>query len=242
MAQIKGEAWSQAELSAAVIAYMDMLQHQEAGEAYSKAAYRRGLREGALSGRTEASIEYRFQNVSAALASLGLKTLQGYLPAKNVGTNVLKTLLKEVAAQGYLQLQDFQPTVDAQELEQRTAVIKDMVTSPPMGNRNPTATQTVSTTYPRDPAVKVWVLKRASGHCELCLSPAPFTTPKGEPFLEVHHIETLASGGPDTPDNCAALCPNCHRSLHHAENKEERLKALKTNSEKLNQEHLRKSL
>jgi 5-methylcytosine-specific restriction protein A len=36
-----------------------------------------------------------------------------------------------------------------------------------------------------------------------------------EPFLESHHLIFLCDGGPDTPDNTAAVCPNCHRNLHH---------------------------
>ena len=36
-----------------------------------------------------------------------------------------------------------------------------------------------------------------------------------EPYLESHHIATLAEGGPDTPENTAALCANCHRELHY---------------------------
>lgn len=32
--------------------------------------------------------------------------------------------------------------------------------------------------------------------------------------LDIHHIEYVADGGGDRPDNLLALCPNCH-SLHH---------------------------
>ncbi len=38
----------------------------------------------------------------------------------------------------------------------------------------------------------------------------------GTPFLEVHHLTRLKDNGPDTVENCAALCPNCHRKLHHS--------------------------
>ncbi|TDA69847.1 HNH endonuclease signature motif containing protein, partial [Halomonas marinisediminis] len=39
------------------------------------------------------------------------------------------------------------------------------------------------------------------------------------PFLEVHHLIRLKDGGPDTVENCAALCPNCHRKLHYSSEK-----------------------
>lgn len=35
------------------------------------------------------------------------------------------------------------------------------------------------------------------------------------PYLEIHHVKTLATGGADTVDNTVAICPNCHRELHH---------------------------
>lgn len=71
----------------------------------------------------------------------------------------------------------------------------------------------VSKQYYRDEAVKEYARVRANGVCQLCDQPAPFTVNK-EPFLEVHHIEWLANGGPDTVDNVVALCPNCHRKMH----------------------------
>jgi 5-methylcytosine-specific restriction enzyme A len=39
--------------------------------------------------------------------------------------------------------------------------------------------------------------------------------PDGTPFLEVHHLRTLADGGSDRVSNAVALCPNCHRQMHY---------------------------
>jgi hypothetical protein len=33
--------------------------------------------------------------------------------------------------------------------------------------------------------------------------------------LDIHHIEYLAEGGPDSSENLIALCPNCHTRHHH---------------------------
>jgi hypothetical protein len=66
----------------------------------------------------------------------------------------------------------------------------------------------------RKPEVREFVRFRANGICELCDQKAPFNNPKGEPFLEVHHIDYLCDDGHDSPDNAAALCPNCHRKMH----------------------------
>lgn len=70
-------------------------------------------------------------------------------------------------------------------------------------------------TYRRSEAVKVYVLRRASGICEACGLAAPFLTQPGRPYLEPHHLTRLADGGPDHPEFVAAICPNCHKRVHH---------------------------
>lgn len=73
--------------------------------------------------------------------------------------------------------------------------------------------------YNRNHDVKEYTLQRAQGRCELCGDGAPFYV-EGKPFLECHHIQWLSKGGRDFPDNTAALCPNCHRKLHHLKDKD----------------------
>jgi 5-methylcytosine-specific restriction protein A len=73
----------------------------------------------------------------------------------------------------------------------------------------------------RSKAIKVYARRRAEGECEGCGEEAPFETAKGRPFLEVHHIHRLSDGGPDHPRHVAALCPNCHRRVHHGEDGDE---------------------
>lgn len=62
--------------------------------------------------------------------------------------------------------------------------------------------------------IREYVLRRASGICELTGEKAPFKKPNGEPYLEVHHIRKLSDGGLDHPVNCAAITPNGHREIH----------------------------
>jgi 5-methylcytosine-specific restriction protein A len=73
----------------------------------------------------------------------------------------------------------------------------------------------------RSQAIRRYALQRAQGQCEACDQPAPFRTPEGEPFLEVHHIQRLSDGGPDHPERVAAICPNCHRRAHYADDARE---------------------
>lgn len=72
----------------------------------------------------------------------------------------------------------------------------------------------------RSNAVRAYVLKRASGTCEGCDQPAPFKTKRRQPYLEPHHTTRLADGGPDHPGHVIALCPTCHRRVHHADDGE----------------------
>ena len=67
----------------------------------------------------------------------------------------------------------------------------------------------------RSDAVAEYARARAQGTCEICGRSAPFVTPRGEPYLEVHHVLRLADDGPDDIFHVAAICPNCHREAHH---------------------------
>jgi 5-methylcytosine-specific restriction protein A len=82
------------------------------------------------------------------------------------------------------------------------------------GNGKSGKRSTTRNEFSRNAYVIEFAKRRSNGVCELCEQPAPFKTKKGEPFLEVHHIEWLANGGLDTIENTVALCPNCHRRMH----------------------------
>ncbi len=71
------------------------------------------------------------------------------------------------------------------------------------------------TVYERMRAVKDYVLARAKGVCESCGKPAPFSRKDGSPYLEPHHTRRVSDGGPDHPKWVGAICPNCHREIHH---------------------------
>jgi 5-methylcytosine-specific restriction endonuclease McrA len=73
------------------------------------------------------------------------------------------------------------------------------------------------TQYQRSDKIREYALARADGQCEACGNAAPFDTPSGEPFLEVHHVDELGKGGADDPTLVVAICPNCHREVHYGE-------------------------
>lgn len=91
--------WTEEELRATVRAYLAMLAMQRSGTPFSKAGFRRKLRDGPLKIRSEPSIEYRMRNISAVLADHGQPSLKGYLPAANVGVANRQTLWTLVQAE-----------------------------------------------------------------------------------------------------------------------------------------------
>ena len=66
----------------------------------------------------------------------------------------------------------------------------------------------------RSESVREYVLRRSEGWCEACRQPAPFFRTNGAPYLEPHHTQRLADGGPDHPRWVGAVCPTCHRCIH----------------------------
>lgn len=77
-------------------------------------------------------------------------------------------------------------------------------------------------TYERDPQIAELVKLEAKGKCDLCKKKGPFMDEvKGFPFLETHHVKWLSKGGKDSIDNTVALCPNCHRKMHHVDDRDD---------------------
>jgi len=228
--------WSEAEIQAAVDAYLSMLSREQNGQAINKAHENRVLREGALAGRTKGSVEFRMQNISTVLVELGRNRIEGYKPAKNVGANVAKSIREALSAPGPVTPEDFAPTADEATLEQRAAKLeRQQIKVEPKGIEKPEQTQSSGKSYVRDPEVRAWVRQQAAGKCEGCGNPAPFEK-SGRPFLEVHHVKHLAQEGSDRPSNAVALCPNCHRRCHHSSDREEFTALLYTNVKRLKPE------
>jgi hypothetical protein len=123
---------------------------------------------------------------------------------------------------------DFEPD-DLTLLEQRDLSEPEDTLSIPPGVRVPERSETTVSRFARDPDVARTVRRLANGTCECCQGAAPFRDSSGVPFLEVHHIVRLADGGEDTVENAAAVCPNCHRELHHGAERNEKVKVLRSN-------------
>jgi 5-methylcytosine-specific restriction enzyme A len=117
--------------------------------------------------------------------------------------------------------------ISGREMWQRPmAELRELATKRPPAEADPVERRQIARI--RSEAVRVYVLRRAGGVCESCDQPAPFTTPAGQPYLEPHHTQRIADGGPDHPRWVAAICPNCHRQVHYGANREAMNERLKT--------------
>ncbi len=74
--------WSEIEVELTVSSYFNMLEKEMIGQKYSKAEYRRSLLP-LLNNRSEGSIEFKHQNISAVLIRSGQPYIKGYLPRYN---------------------------------------------------------------------------------------------------------------------------------------------------------------
>lgn len=227
----KNKAWTQKEINASVKAYLHMLFLQEEGKAFVKSEINRSLLENELKGRSKSALEYRHQNISYVLSILDQAPLNGYLAAKNVGSNVINAIIDALEANGFFQGQSpytgsgFQdvntfPDYDPIALPSHREVKERQPLPIPRGQHNPSVKPSNTPKYQRDPKVKAWILHNAQGICEGCEQEGPFQAVGRLPYLEVHHVIFLSQGGADTIQNTVALCPNCHARCHYAKDRQ----------------------
>lgn len=87
--------WSGEEVAATVASYLSMLRLEYAGQAYSKTEHRRSLLK-LLQGRTEASVEMKYRNISQVLIELSFLPIRGYKPLANYQMVLVDEVLAQV--------------------------------------------------------------------------------------------------------------------------------------------------
>lgn len=75
-------SWSELEVELIISNYFEMLSNELLNKAYSKTEFRRNLLP-LLNNRSDGSIEFKHQNISAVLINLGQPYIKGYLPRYN---------------------------------------------------------------------------------------------------------------------------------------------------------------
>lgn len=77
-----GEDWSNIEIEVIVAEYFIMLKEEIAEKKYNKSEHRRKIAP-LLTNRSEGSIEFKLQNISAILSEIGAPWINGYKPRTN---------------------------------------------------------------------------------------------------------------------------------------------------------------
>lgn len=95
---MSGTEWSPEENEAIVVDYLAMLLKSLRREPLNKAAHNRDLRRAFLRGRSEGSVEFKHQNISAVLVTLGYDYLDGYRPAFNVQASLSDVVEAQLGA------------------------------------------------------------------------------------------------------------------------------------------------
>lgn len=95
--------WSNTEVQLIIADYFNMLSAELRGENYSKAVHRRAILP-LLKNRSEGSVEFKHQNISAVLIELGQPYIKGYLPRFNYQA-ILKDAIVEYLNQN-LKIED----------------------------------------------------------------------------------------------------------------------------------------
>lgn len=96
-ADIEDLDWSPEELRLIVADYLEMLRAELAGRPYNKAQHRRALREQIK--RSDGSIEFKHQNISAILEELNRPWIKGYKPRHNYQTALLELVNRSIYAE-----------------------------------------------------------------------------------------------------------------------------------------------
>lgn len=91
-----GTGWNWLECEATVQDYFVMLNKELTGQRFIKAEHRRALAP-KLDGRSEGSIEFKHQNISAVLIEMGQPYIQGYKPAFNYQQQLKQVVLAHLA-------------------------------------------------------------------------------------------------------------------------------------------------
>jgi 5-methylcytosine-specific restriction enzyme A len=85
--------WTDSELKKAILAYFEMLQYEKKKTPYVKAEVNRKL-QAKIPQRNSKNIEYRWQNISSVLNDNKIPFINGFKPARNVGSNVKERIWK----------------------------------------------------------------------------------------------------------------------------------------------------
>jgi 5-methylcytosine-specific restriction enzyme A len=211
--------WSDHEYTLIVKEYLSSLNKLESGQDANIFHIIQSIVENEQISKSEKSIVQKLRNISFTLTQFCKPHILEIKPLHD-NYGVHEKISKILSLLNYIDLNNYEPAPEGKNLNKKVQIfLQTSFTGKPQGIKSPIQTQTTVSNYLRDPLVKAWIIQNANGSCELCGNPAPFLSPENQPYLESHHVKTLADGGPDTIENTVALCPNCHRACHYGKEK-----------------------
>lgn len=83
--------------------------------------------------------------------------------------------------------------------------------------RSPAEKERVVRAFERNSTLSHLIKQKRGYRCQICPpgSFPVFYTRLGVPYVETHHLEQVAHGGPDIEENLLVLCASCHRKFHY---------------------------
>jgi hypothetical protein len=115
------EDWTQYEVGLIVEDYFNMLQLELRQEKYNKTEYRKGLLS-LLGNRSNGSIEFKHQNISAVLRAMGLPFIKGYKPLANFQQLLWDKVADYLKDHHIILEQDFERFADTSRVETFTKI------------------------------------------------------------------------------------------------------------------------
>jgi 5-methylcytosine-specific restriction protein A len=207
------QPWSIEHLELCVSRYLRELLNEQAGKTVHKKDIYKELE--LHTRHSSGSVRQLFQNISHELGQRDFRILTGVSPLSG-SSSKLRSIIDS-------RIQELNVANSVEDLEEKSAMLS-LRSSPipePKGNPSPRRISMSSTQIERRADVVRYIKDIADGTCECCGNAAPFKDALGKPYLEVHHVVRLTDGGPDIPSNAIAVCPNCHRALHHSRHQNE---------------------
>ncbi|MCF8228607.1 MAG: DUF3883 domain-containing protein [Bacteroidales bacterium] len=151
--------WSNIEVETIISDYFSMLSLEISGKSYSKAEHRRALLP-LLNNRSEGSIEFKHQNISAVLIKLGQPYIKGYLPRYNYQRILEEKVIEYLSA--HSQIENHFESFASRQIFKPELDYENLLVSPPASN----IFHEPSETYSRSP-IKVNYLEKEQNNAKL---------------------------------------------------------------------------
>jgi len=136
-----GDAWDWLECEAVVADYLAMMELELRGERYNKSQHRRELQT-KLNNRSDSSMEFKHQNISAIMIELGYPYISGYKPAFNYQQQLKDVILMRLAEVRHVLEKQVDSFIEQEPPQFNEFVWRDVLESAPERNILPAQTKT----------------------------------------------------------------------------------------------------